>query len=105
MRIGLTYQARLDCASTTGYPSCLIRETEGDTACKIAVTQDMSRKFQSCLNDSRESLSLKHRGIEPAPKQAGFGNIPTWAIIGGVTLVAIIVIMSSRKQQPVVVKG
>ena len=42
---------------------------------------------------------------EPAPKQAGFGNIPTWAIIGGVTLVAIIVIMSSRKQQPVVVKG
>ena len=42
---------------------------------------------------------------EPAPKQAGFGNIPTWAIIGGVTLVAIIVIMSSRRQQPVVVKG
>jgi len=42
---------------------------------------------------------------EPAPKQAGFGNIPTWAIIGGVTLVAIIVIMSRRRQKPVVVKG
>ena len=95
----ITYQRRLDCASTTGYPSCLIRHTKGDAACKVAVNQDMSRKFQSCLNDSWG------RDIEPAPKQAGFGNIPTWAIIGGVTLVAIIVIMSSRKQQPVVVKG
>ena len=92
------YQTKLDCASTTGYPSCLIRETAGDRACLIAVNQDMSRKYQSCLSDSL-------RDIEPAPKQAGFGNIPTWAIIGGVTLVAIIVIMSRRRQQPVVVKG
>ena len=98
MRVAVTYKTKLDCASTTGYPSCLIRETAGDTACKIAVTQDMSRKYQSCLSDSL-------RDIEPAPKQAGFGNIPTWAIIGGVTLVAIIVIMSRRRQKPVVVKG
>lgn len=39
------------------------------------------------------------------PKQAGFGNIPNWAIIGGITLVAIIMIISSKRQQPVVVKG
>jgi hypothetical protein len=42
---------------------------------------------------------------DPPSKQAGFGNIPTWAIIGGVVLVAIIAIMSSRRQQPAVVKG
>ena len=38
-------------------------------------------------------------------KQAGFGNIPMWAIFGGLGLVALIVIMGSRKAQPVTVKG
>jgi hypothetical protein len=64
--------------------------------------------LQAQLEESKQAtlgVGYIPPAYEPAPKQAGFGNIPTWAIIGGVTLVAIIVIMSSRRQQPVFVKG
>ena len=41
----------------------------------------------------------------PAPQKAGLGDIPPWAILAGLGVVAVIAILGGRRRQPVVVQA
>lgn len=75
---------------------------------------DLFRQQQEALeeaqsnNDSQETETLRQQladlqmqielaEMQPEPKQAGFGNIPNWAILSGLGLVALIVILTSQR--------
>lgn len=45
-----TYATRLECASETGYPSCLIAKDPRGPVCKVAVNKEMNDRFNQCLS-------------------------------------------------------
>jgi hypothetical protein len=103
------YQAQID---------ALLAEIDGARSSEevrdlTAQLEALKAQLEASEGEEEESVTLGGGGEmyfppptpPPPSKQAGFGNIPMWAIVGGVTLVAIIVIMSNKRQQPVVIKG
>ena len=102
-----SYQAEID--------ALLAEIANSDSSEQVSDLTEQLKALQAQLQASEEAESLPSGGgggmYVPPPlppeqsKQAGFGNIPMWAIFGGLGLVALIVIMGSRKAQPVVVKG
>ena len=54
------------------------------------------------LADLQMQIQLAQMRPTPEPKQAGLGDIPMWAILGGLGLVAVIAIMGSRRPAAVV---
>lgn len=102
-----SYQAEID--------ALLADIANSDSSEQVSELTEQLEALQAQLQASEDAESLPLGGgggmYMPPPlppeqtKQAGFGNIPMWAIFGGLGLVALIVIMGSRRQQPVTVKG
>lgn len=88
------YQAQIDALEAEA--------SQSDSSQEI---DDLNAQIEALKDNLASSQTRSPNPYLEPTKQAGFGNIPMWAIIAGVGLVVVIALMGSRRQQPVVVKG
>ena len=50
-RLGANYSMRVQCASETGYPRCLIPRTSGAPTCKVMPSPQARANYNNCLSD------------------------------------------------------
>ena len=78
----------------------LLSEAEGANAEELQALQDKIADLQRAME-----TPVGDPLLPPAPQKAGFGDIPPWAILTGLGVVAVIAILGSRRRQPVVVQA
>ncbi len=76
-------QRKYDCAAETGYPACLIAASPGAPTCRVAVHQEMSKKFHDCLSAKLEPVVNNTTTKTTKTAGMGGGNLAMIAIVGG----------------------
>ena len=79
----------------------LLAEAEGANAEELQALQDKIADLQEAM----QTPVVAPLPLPPAPQKAGFGDIPPWAILAGLGVVAVIAILGGRRRQPVAVQA